>query len=685
MLRTSKALLLIFLACAQAVAQGFTDRAAEYGVMVTHDLDEIEDSEWGTGAAWIDYDRDGDLDLYVTNRAGQNQFFENQVVEGQRLFTDVTSLVGLGVPVTDCSGLSVADYNNDSFPDIYIATAQTDRLFTNDGGTGFVDDSDKLNMTSQARGTSVSWIDFDNDGYLDLYLSNHVPAQYILEENLDTNDYLLHNVAAIGGGREFEDASFLLADFGQLAGSSFANGWIDYDDDGDFDLMVTNDCTGEWPTDAVFYENLGPSGSDWTTWQFDTVEADIGLSDCNNAMGLSIGDINHDGRMDMVHSNIGGIRLWKNNGGSFTDIAASAGIDIQPKIYYSWGVNFADFDNDTWQDIILSCGYLNEISDGCGLDLLQQNYYFHNNGDETFSNWSDLENFNDDTRSRTSVVADWDNDGDLDVYVVNYDDMSQFYENHLDNGNHYFKINLEGVISNRDGIGAKVKLVPTGGDFQYAVRQSGSSLGGGDSPILHFGIGTSNSIDLIEVTWPSGIIQTLHDMDADTMITILEDISLPTASIRVDLIEEAGVDLLVWEHDGMDKLYTVEAIENGRVNEIGSVDSRNFGGKLSYDLSDLKSGNYLLRVSDGDMRSNTVRYSNFSIDDVVRYDAGVRSIFLEENISQFTDLLLTDAAGRSNDFNPVNRRLEFIELPSGIYFFSGKFRGEKFVKKIVVH
>ncbi len=606
-------------------AQNFTDRAVPLGINVDHQLGDIIDDQWGTGAAWIDYDQDGDLDLYVSNRGAENKFYENQTVEtGTLSFTDVTATVNLACVINpaanttcDGAGISVGDYNNDGYPDIYLATAQEDVFYQNNGGFTFSDVTASVlgtgdsHLTGLSRGTSVTWLDFDNDGYLDLYVSHHVPAKYYPpgHPNVDTSDYLLHNHE----GQYFEDASFLIDQFNRRWGSGFISCWTDMDQDGDYDLIASNDCvpSGGWPLQNIVYENLGPSGNDWSTWQFDTVQLDVGMIECDNVMGIASGDVNHDGYIDLATTNIGPVRLWKNNNGFYQNIAISGGVAVQDSSHYSWGINFGDMDLDGWLDLLVTSGNLDEEPSPMEEDLDQNNYYLHNDGimgnGESYTDFSDAHNYNDITRGRTSITADADNDGDLDVYIVNYNSRAQYKQNNLANGNHWLKINLDGVISNRDGVGARVKVVTPSFD-QYAEAKSGSSLGGGDSPYLHFGLGANAVISEIEVTWPSGIIQSLSNIPSDTLITILEDVGLPSNRVFLTSRQIDDGVKLDWDYSGEipSDFLVLKRDRSGRKIAEYIVPKNDNGQYSFYDPSPVVGVNYY-QVTAGVVSSNIVK------------------------------------------------------------------------------
>ncbi len=651
--------------------QSFGDDEAVVGLEFEHTIGDIEnDGTWGTGAAWLDYDLDGDLDLYVTNRGGLNSFFENQLDEGNDFFSDIASDIGLACSGCDCAGVAVADYDNDGYPDIYLTTASGDMLFHNvevagSGERTYTNVSGILGGISgtTTRGTSVTWFDFDEDGYLDLYLSNHVPAEYH-DGMVDTNDYLLHNV----NGDFFEDASFLIDDFGLRWGSSFISGWTDFDDDGDFDLLVTNDCTHQWPVKQVFYENLGPSGSDWSTWEFDTITEAIGLDDCASAMGLAIADYDHDGDQDLAYSNIGDIRLWENDNGNFTDVAVSAGVAVQETGNYSWGMNFADLDNDMWVDLLVVSGYLGLGGTQNNLDTSHPNFYFNNDGDGSFSDYSASHNFDDINRGRTSAVGDYDNDGDLDVFIVNYDNSAQFKRNDLDNSNHYIKLDLEGVLSNRDGVGSKIMLRTPDGEEQYAESRSGSSLGAGDSPYLHFGLGSNESVELIRITWPSGTIQELSDIGVDTCIHILEDELLPSTDLilRGQVVSD-GIELR-WEDAAQTEFYHLE--KRNHLGEYIAI-AENLSVQSVVDTDPYDGSNYY-RLRTETRHSSLIRVEYSSQAHLLYPQPASEMVYIPLSLRHYRLWKVASADGTFLTHRSIDSHgaLELVDLTSGLYFIS---------------
>ncbi len=495
----------------------FTNVSFTSGVDLIHDGIEIPDMTVGTGAAWIDYNRDGLLDLYVSMRASANKFYENN---GDGTFTEKAQALGLEDAGGNGAGLAVADFNNDGWQDIYIANGERDVLFKNLAGIGFEDISSSAGIwaSGNSRGTSASWGDYDDDGYLDLYVSHHVPLD--LNDPTSTNqDFLFHN----NGDETFTDVSNLLTVDPHLLGYGFIGGWTDYDNDGDLDILLVNDCfftpPGNTPlvTPTKLFQNDG--GSDPLNWNFTEVSPQMGINDCRNGMGLAVGDFNRDGFMDYSYTNIGPIVLFENMDGlGFDDATNSAGIGGQATEYWSWGTSFWDYDNDGWQDLVVSMGPMSVLPNA----IDHPNLLFRNNGNGTFNEVGESMNIDNPLRTRTMIHGDYDNDGDQDMYVVNYGQQTALMRNDYVTGNHYLKIEMIGTQSNRDGIGAKLKLIDSNGAIQYFETRSGSNLGGGDEINPYFGLGSATGVTRLEVTWPSGVEQVIENIAADQTITITE-------------------------------------------------------------------------------------------------------------------------------------------------------------------
>ncbi len=510
---------LLFAALLPGILQAqdrFDDVAASAGVSMTHDgmaVDSID--TFGSGAAWLDIDNDGDLDLYVTMRQSANYLFENQ---GDGTFTEVGALWGAQDAGHDGSGVAAADFNNDGWVDLYLANADEDVLLKNDRGLGFVDVTATAfpGISYDARGQSASWGDYDGDGFLDLYVSNH---KHLSGLSADHQDRVFHN----NGDETFTEVSDLFG-LSELDGYGFLGKWTDYDDDGDPDLFLVNDCIQGQDPDALtnrMFRNDG--GIDGLDWRFTEVSVEVGIDQCENGMGLTTADYNRDGWFDYFMSNNYEPLLYKNLGGAFEDAATEAGVDERDvpgtsNHRQTWGVNFVDFNLDGWADLFVAAGSLHPPVE----ENEQPNILYTNNGDGTFTDISDVSGLADVNRGRTSIHADYDQDGDADLFLVNYGGNAMLYRNNNANGNHWLIVDLEGTVSNRNGIGAKVTVTTPDSVVQINELGSGSSLGGGDDLAVYFGLEANLAVDELQVRWPSGIVQTLTGVTVDQRLKVIE-------------------------------------------------------------------------------------------------------------------------------------------------------------------
>ncbi len=500
----------------------FTDVTEAAGLARPHTGMQRPGMGLGGGAAWFDYDNDGDLDLYVTQRSGPNQLYRND----GGIFVDVAPLVGADDPDHDGAGVAAADYDNDGWTDLYLANSNADVLLRNEGGT-FVDVTATAFQTDprrfvDGRGTSAAWGDYDADGYLDLYVAQH---QHLGGMSGDRQDRLFHN----NGDGTFTDVSHLLG-IDYLIGFGFIGGWTDYDGDGDADLFLINDCLfgGLAAKPTYLFRNDG--GLDGESWLFTEVSAETGTDHCIAGMGLATGDYDRDGDLDYFYTDIGPPLLLQNQGGSFVERTSEAGVDIGfygDDPLWTWGTNFFDADLDGYLDLFVAAGHLY----GPDNDYrVQPDLFYWNNGDGTFTEYAVAAGVADTLTGRSSVVGDYDGDGDPDLYVVNYGQMPHLWRNEGAAGHHGLIVDLEGVASNRDGVGAFVTVRTPDGVEQVWETRSGSSLGGGDDRAAYFGLGANTSVAELVIRWPSGIVQTLTDVAADQRLKVVE------AGVRVQAL-----------------------------------------------------------------------------------------------------------------------------------------------------
>ncbi len=434
------------------------------------------------GVAWGDYDSDGDQDIYVAN--GHNgvgsSLFEN---DGVGIFADVAPTAGVNNGQPSSTGVW-GDYDNDGDLDLYLANNGVNRLYRNEGNSTF-SDRIGIDMNAPSRDSaSSSWIDYNNDGHLDLFVAN-----YGVTDELYLND---------GTGTFTDEATNALI---ANSGASTGVAWGDYNGDGYPDLYVTRNVT------SLLYANQGNG-------QF----ADVTTATINpNGHGPTFVDYNGDGYQDLYVTSPGGAdHLYENDGlGGFIDIAGTAQIDDSGAGHVgAWG----DMDNDGDLDL-----YLSRINGA-------SNLLFENNGIGVFSDATtdaDVANFN---NSRGVAWGDADADGALDLFVVIFGQPNRLYMNNDITGNNYLRVNLEGSLSNRSGIGAVVSAT-IGGNTQRIRVDGGSSRWNQNALPASFGLGAAPQVDALTVEWPSGIVQNLSNVAGNQTITQLEvitlDVSIP--------------------------------------------------------------------------------------------------------------------------------------------------------------
>ena len=510
----------------------FTDVSAEAGVAMTHDgalFPVVGDPRKGTGAAWFDYDMDGDLDLYTTLRTQANKLWSNN---GDGTFTDMAAAAGVGNPTGDGSGVVVADYNNDGCKDLFLANGNEDVLYENncDGTFSDVTVAAGLDITQQHRASSASWGDYDNDGFVDLYISNHTAVSGSTFPGVNGEDYIFHN----NGDGTFTDVSDMLMGVDRQ-GRSFIGGFTDFDKDGDLDIFKVNDCPTSNTDPTEFFRNDGGTNG-LTDWTFTEISSSIGADWCQQGMGLAMGDYDRDLDTDLFFTDNGntsptsanvraGSVFLRNDGGTYSDQSDFNGTANEQ---LSWGANFFDYDLDGWLDLYMAAGGM--LDD----QTFMPSILWENDGDGTFSDVSaNSGGLDTGERTRTSAFGDYDGDGDPDMFLVNYEGAMQLFRNNNSNGHNWVIIDLEGVTSNRDGIGAKVEVSTPDGVTQYHEVRSGSSLGAGDDIGAYFGLAMNGSISNVKITWPSGTVQTETGIGINQRVLITENSTGGSSTLTV--------------------------------------------------------------------------------------------------------------------------------------------------------
>lgn len=459
------------------------------------------DSTCSWSAAWIDYNDDGWLDLYVVNGfyfAGIDNFLYRN--DGEGVFTRITTgpIVNDGMSGAGCTW---GDYDNDGDTDLYVANSHFHRnqLFRNKGDGQFQEITNEPPAIDAGASMSPAWIDYDNDGDLDLFVTNGAG---------DCINYLYRN----------DGVSFTSISPGPIvtyASSSHCVGWSDYDLDGDLDCYVAN-----FQHTNDLFRNDG--GGTFTMITEGEIVTDLAIS-----RGCSWGDIDNDGDMDLFVANQQYPScLYLNNGdGSFFKVTSG---DIVTNNDWSFGSCFGDFDNDGDLDLVVTnCRF--------GAPGPSTNFFYKNNGDGTFVPVLDEPLVTDDGLWDAVVCGDYDNDGDLDLFVTNEATVrpNALYRNNLrtklpgqtDAGMNYISIVCIGTTSNRSAVGAKVRIRTTiGGQPLWQMREISSKTGyfAQNSMRAHFGLGDAAVIDTVFVEWPSGIVDGLYGVAANQRMSITE-------------------------------------------------------------------------------------------------------------------------------------------------------------------
>lgn len=527
----------------------FTDIAPTAGINFVHDNawtpEKYLIESMGAGCAWIDYDQDGLMDLYLVNGAATKVYTPKQPLRsalyrnnGDGTFTDVTQSAGVGADGLFGMGVAVGDYDNDGFPDLFVLGYDRCILYHNNGNRTFTDVTARAKV--QNRGlwaSSAAWFDYDNDGRLDLIIANYV--DWTPERNFYCGDqgpgmraYCHPNVfhgqpAALyhnNGDGTFADAS-QSSGIGPKAANGLGVVTFDYNNDGWQDVFISNDAQPNHlfqnKGDGTFREVGYPAGT-----------AVSGDGQMEAGMGVDAADTTNTGRLDIyiTHLDMQLNRFYRNMGDeSFTDATLSSKLGYDTYLVSGFGTRFLDYDNDGACDLFVANGH---VMDNIQLYHPNTTYaepkqMFRNVGRGKFENVSDRlgPDMQKPHVSRGCATGDFDNDGDLDILVSSCGGKPQLLRNDGGNTNHWLEIFLIGAKSNRDGVGARVKV--TAGDLAvYDQRKGGMSYQSAQDPRLHFGLGEHAQVDAVEIVWPSGMISKLEKLKSDQIIAVKEGVGL---------------------------------------------------------------------------------------------------------------------------------------------------------------
>ncbi|HVF49469.1 MAG TPA: CRTAC1 family protein [Pyrinomonadaceae bacterium] len=533
--------------CVQRKIPQLVDVTARTGIRFTHtsapEKKYIVESMSG-GVLLLDFDRDGWLDIYLTNAPTVEMALKGQKARSalyrnarDGTFTDVTDKAGIAYPGFAMGG-AVGDYNNDGWPDIYVTCLGGNVLYRNNGDNTFTDVTRAAGASDGRWSAGAAFGDYDGDGLLDLLVANYV-------------DFKLDDLPAFGssptckfrgidvqcGPRGLKGAGDSLfhnngdgtfTDVSKQSGTNDAGGyyglgvvWSDFNNRGRLDAYVANDSTPNF-----LYRNEGQNRFAEIGLESGTAVSGDGSE--QGSMGIAVGDYLHTGRFSVFVTNFADEynTLYRNDGNfDFADVSAATGVAQASRPYVGWGTGFFDLDNDTWLDLLVVNGHVYPQIDTLpsGARYRQPKLLHINRGDGTFCDagrqaGAALQELR---TSRGAAFGDLDNDGHIDVVVNDLDGPPSVLRNEGGDGNHWLTLELAATKGNRLAIGARVRVVAGGVVQTDEVRSGGSYLSQNDLR-LHFGLGKHARADLVEIRWPSGRTEQLKDLAADKFYAVHE-------------------------------------------------------------------------------------------------------------------------------------------------------------------
>jgi enediyne biosynthesis protein E4 len=535
--------LVLLLVAGSGFAQSITfrDITAQAGIHFTHNNGAFGKKylpeTMGPGCAFIDYDNDGWPDILIVN--GENwpgrpgpattpKLYHNN---RDGTFTDVTRKAGLAISIFGM-GVAVGDYDNDGYDDLFITTMGQSRLFHNNGNGTFTEVTKAAGLEGPSEfSTAAAWVDYDRDGKLDLVVANYV--QWTLKDDLfctldgthksyctpesykGATARLWHN---LGNGR-FEDAT-QKAHFFDSTSKSLGIGILDYNNDGWPDIFIANDTQ---PNKLYLNKQDG-------TFEEKAVPAGIAFSEDGVAragMGVDAADYDRSGRASLIITNFANqmLSLYHNEGnGLFVDEAPSSEVGRASLVTLGFGCFFFDYDNDGWPDILVADGHIEDQIEKVQkrVSYAEPPHVFRNLGKGKFVETTQSLGgaFASPKVARGAAYADIDNDGALDVLMTTNGGRAYLFHNEGVT-NHSLRLKLVGTKSNRDGIGAVIR-VAAGDDKQWKMLRSGSSYLSQSELVATFGLGQRSKADGIEIQWPSGQVDKLANVSAGQTITVQE-------------------------------------------------------------------------------------------------------------------------------------------------------------------
>jgi enediyne biosynthesis protein E4 len=498
----------------------------------------------GSGAAFIDYDNDGRQDIFLVNGTrldglapnlnSTNRLYHNT---GNGKFTDVTEKAGL-VRTSWGQGVCSGDYDNDGYTDLFVSSYGKNALYRNNRNGTFTELAEKAGVANNRTrwGSGCAFLDYDRDGLLDLFVASYIDLDLKTAPLPENGPCQYKGIMVACGPPGLTGGSNTLyrnngngtfSDVSEKSGITKANGTyglgvltVDFDNDGWTDIYVANDSAPS----ALYHNNKNGTFTDIG------IEAGCALSIDGKpqaGMGVTAGDYNRDGWLDIFKTNFSNdtSSLYRNTGKStFDDVTFPAGMGLNTR-WLGWGCGFIDVDNDGWADIFLVNGHVypevEKLTTEAG--YAQPKVLYRNLQNGSFADVSRKagEAVTSPNASRGAAFGDYDNDGDVDILINSVNAPPELLRADSLNENNWIKIKLAGVKSNRDGIGARIKCVTENGTQIDEVRSGGSYYSQNDLRI-HFGLGKSQRVQSLEISWPSGRVETVRNVVANQLVVVKE-------------------------------------------------------------------------------------------------------------------------------------------------------------------
>ncbi len=511
----------------------FVNVTKQAGIRFLHSIgdDHLDNIVEGTGAGcgFLDYDNDGDLDIYAVNGCYlrevndvrgrrlrgklKNHLYRNN---GDGTFTDVTDEAGVG-DTGYGMGCIAADYDNDGFVDLFVTNYGRNTLYHNNGDGTFADVTIQAGVGDERWGIGAVFLDYDRDGNLDLYVGNYLQFdpkyRYFYAPEAFPGPLSYPGQADIlyrnNGDGTFTDVS-KAARIDNPEGRAMGISAGDCDNDGDIDIFVANDAMENY-----LYRNDGGG-------RFTNVAREAGVAfgengEATSAMGPDFGDINRDGLFDLVVPDMQYACVYRSiDGANFEDITDAVGVARVCGQYTDWACDLFDYDNDGWLDLFIVNGHAHRLD-------TQEDVLFRNIEGRKLEDVSARSGpyFREKHVGRGAAFGDYDNDGDIDAFIINLNSRAVLVRNDGGNRKNWLMVKTVGTKSNRSGVGARVTVV-AGRATQFDEVKAASGYLSQNDLRVHFGLGKNASANLVEVRWPSGIVQRIKNVKANQVLTVVE-------------------------------------------------------------------------------------------------------------------------------------------------------------------